>query len=303
MEISKIIELGNEVFDERNISPSQLGVSSRQINYWIDNNIVPFVPKQHSDKSKNMDITKTKWIRLSMAQAVWVSIVKELFSFKVPMKTMQELAKKIWQKPREERYADSVFEYHIKHNPNRLPKEEIDRLKEHLRNEMQMEHYFRTLINPFTDMVKSAIYRERIPHAFLYVPETNDYDFRYGDNSLIIDLASVFLQNPMLSIPIAPILAKVILLDINGKEIKSLNYLTDLEKEIMEIVMFKKPKSVVIAFDDDQISPIKITESHKSREQLAEYILRHKIEKGSKLLIDIRSSDNYKITLMKKNKK
>jgi len=308
MEISKTRELGSEVFDERSINPSQLGVSSRQINYWIDNKIVPFVSKQqiyngkeHSSDENNM--IKTKWIRLNMAQAVWVSIVKELFCLKVPMSAIQELAYEIWQRPREEHYADNVFEFHIKNNPNRLSKEEINKLKMFLVDELLMENYFRTMMNPFTDMVKSAMYRDEIPHTLLYVPKTNDYDFRYGDNSLIIDLGSVFLQNPMLAIPIVPILSKVVLLDFHSKERKDLKYLTDIEKEILDLVMFKKPKSVVIAFDDNQITPIKITETHKSREQLAEFILRHKIEKGSKLLIDIRSSEDYKITLIKKTQK
>ena len=74
--------------------------------------------------------------------------------------------------------------------------------------------------------------------------------------------------------------------------------LKTLRKQIRDIVVFKRPKVVEIAFEDTQIKPIVVTEAHKSREQLSEYILRHKIAKGAKLLIDIRSQDNYKITLI-----
>ena len=55
-----------------------------------------------------------------------------------------------------------------------------------------------------------------------------------------------------------------------------------------------------IAFEDENIRPIVITEQHKTREQLARYILEHKIAKGAKLLIEIRAQGNYKLTLLKK---
>lgn len=46
MRESDYIELGNLVYDDREIGPAQLGVTSRQINYWIDKALVPFVEKQ-----------------------------------------------------------------------------------------------------------------------------------------------------------------------------------------------------------------------------------------------------------------
>ena len=56
---------------------------------------------------------------------------------------------------------------------------------------------------------------------------------------------------------------------------------------------------IEIAFEAEHIKPITLTEQHKSREALARYILENKIAKGAKLLIDIRSQDNYKLTLIK----
>ncbi|GAA3594707.1 hypothetical protein Q4Q39_07020 [Flavivirga amylovorans] len=304
MKATEILELGDIVYDQRDISPAQLDVTSRQINYWIDEAIVPFVQKQQTtdtiESKTDVEKTKTKWIRLNLAQAVWVSIVKELFQFKVSSETLKELAKKVWQDPREKKHADKVFKYHIDKNPNGLLKEEIIKLKNHIEDELLMEHHFRTIINPFTDMIKSAIERTSLPYAMLCVPETNDYDFRYGDNSLIIDLASVYLQKPMISLPLTPIIAKVLSVDFDNRKKKDLNYLSNVERQIRDIVVFKRPKIVEIAFENNDIKPIIITEQHKSREQLAQYILENKIAKDAKLLIDIRSQDNYKITLIKK---
>jgi hypothetical protein len=307
MTIKTLNHISNSVFELRDINPSQLDVSSRQINYWIHNIVVPFTSKPEVDQTnkiseaEEINSKKTKWVRLNLSQAVWVSIVNELFKFNVPLSTMQELAYKVWQQPRVDCYADEVFQYHIDKNSLKIPLVEVDKLKSHLRDEQLMEHHFRTIINPFTNMVKSAIYnRSKIPHTLLYIPDTNDYEFKYGDTSLIVDLGSIYLQKPMISIPITPIIAKVLLVDFDNKKKKDLDYLTNVERQIRDIVVFKRPKVVEIAFEDEQIKPIVVTEKHQSREQLAEYILNNKIKKGSKLLIDIRSSENYKITLIKK---
>ena len=302
----EIIELGNNIYNERDISPAQLGVTSRQINYWIDKAVVPFVEKQQpkevenkkKDTLKTKKENKTKWIRLDLSQAVWVSIVKELLSFGVSIEQLAELAKSVWQKSRENKYADSVFRAHINNKIHEISDKNINILKKNLADETQMENYYRTIINPFTDMVKSAFKRETLPHSMLYVSETNDYNFVNGSNKLILDLGSVYLKHPMICLPMAPIISKVLAVNF-GNEKKDLTYLTHIEKQIRDIVVFKRPKVIEIAFEAEHIKPITLTEQHKSREALARYILENKIAKGSKLLIDIRSQDNYKLTLIK----
>jgi len=307
MRESDYIELGNFVYDDREISPAQLGVTSRQINYWIDKALVPFVKKQQPKEVvlNKMDAliagendTKTKWIRLNLSQAVWVCIVKDLLSFGVSVEQLTELAKSVWQKPREDKYADTVFKFHINDKISKLSEETTNSLKNILADDVYMERYFRTIINPFTDMIKSAFNRETLPHSMLYVPQTNDYEFIAGGTELTLGLSSVYLQNPMICLPLAPIISKVLAVDF-GNEKKDLTYLTDIEKQIRDIVIFKRPKVIEIAFQDQHIKPITITEQHKSQEELARYILENKIAKGSKLLIEIRSHDNYKLTLIK----
>jgi hypothetical protein len=221
----EIIALGNNIYNESDISPAQLGVTSRQINYWIDKAVVPFVEKQQpkevenkkKDTLKTKKENKTKWIRLNLSQAVWVCIIKELLSFGASIEQLAELAESVWQKPRENKYADSVFKSHIKNNIHQISNENINLLKSTLSQEVLMEHHFRTIINPFTDMVKSAFNREALPHSMLYVPETNDYNFAIGGNELILDLASVYLKHPMICLPMAPIISKVLAVDFGNK--------------------------------------------------------------------------------------
>ena len=295
---TEIITLGDIVYNQRDISPAQLGITSRKINYWLDNNVVPFVQKQQPSNKLVKGVTKTKWIRLDLSQAVWVCIIDTLSSYGVSIDRIAKLAASIWQNPRVEKYADTVLRKHITHNKNQLSQETINYLKTTLKDEQLMKHYIRTIINPFTDMIKSALLRESLPHTMLYVSQTNDFDFLEGDTELILKLSSVYLQHPMISIPLIPILAKVLAVDFGNKK-KDLPYLSNIEKQIRDIVVFKRPKAIEIAFKDERITPITVTEQHKSKEQLSRYILEHKIAKGSKLLIDIRSQDNYKLTLNK----
>jgi hypothetical protein len=297
----EIKNLGNIVFNDRDISPTQLGITSRKINYWLDHNLVPFVEKHQNVKNTETiskeAATKTKWIRLNLSQAVWVCIIDTLSSFGVSADKIYTLGKSIWHEPRVDKYADKVFKEHIKNNKHQLPKDVIQSLKQIVADEYWMKD-FRKLINPFTDMLKSAILRESMPHTLLYVPGTNDFEFLYGDMNLTLKLSSVYTQHPMISIPMIPILAKVLAVDFGNKK-KELSYLSEIEKQIRYILVFKKPKIVEIAFENENIKPIVVTEQHKTREQLARYILEHKIAKGAKLLIEIRAQGNYKLTLIK----
>jgi hypothetical protein len=297
----EIKNLGNIVFNDRDISPTQLGITSRKINYWLDHNLVPFVEKHQNVKNTETiskeAATKTKWIRLNLSQAVWVCIIDTLSSFGVSADKIYTLGKSIWHEPRVDKYADKVFKEHIKNNKHQLPKDVIQSLKQIVADEYWMKD-FRKLINPFTDMLKSAILRESMPHTLLYVPGTNDFEFLYGDMNLTLKLSSVYTQHPMISIPMIPIIAKVLAVDFGNKK-KELSYLSEIEKQIRDIVVFKKTKIVEIAFENKNIQPIIITEQHKTREQLARYILEHKIAKGAKLLIEIRAQGNYKLTLIK----
>lgn len=297
-----IIELGQKVFDTNLINPSVLNITSRRINYWIDKKLMPFTERQEISTKKMQYDRKSerKWVRLSLAQSVWAYIIDELLSYKISLEKLEKLTENVWQKPRVERYADKVLKDHIDKNPVGLSEKSLQELISFLQDEMHMENYIRTIINPFTDAIKSAFTKRDLPHSLLYAPESNSHAIHYGDQALILDLGSKFMQSTMICIPLVPIMARVMASEFNDERKTDLYYLNNIERQIRDIVVFKKPKEVVIAFENDSIKPITVTEQHKTREKLARYILENKIKKGSKLLIDIRSSGNYKITLIQK---
>lgn len=297
-----IIELGQKVFDTNLINPSVLNITSRRINYWIDKKLMPFTERQEISTKKTQYDRKSerKWVRLSLAQSVWAYIIDELLSYKISLEKLEKLTENVWQKPRVERYADKVLKDHIDKNPVGLSEKSLQKLISFLQDEMHMENYIRTIINPFTDAIKFAFTKRDLPHSLLYAPESNSHAIHYGDQALILDLGSKFMQSTMICIPLVPIMARVMASEFNDERKTDLYYLNNIERQIRDIVVFKKPKEVVIAFENDSIKPITVTEQHKTRERLARYILESKIKKGSKLLIDIRSSGNYKITLIQK---
>ena len=303
------IILGSFIYDSLDFKPTQLDISSRRINYWITKGTLPFVELQQlkkekvlqNDSSELKEVTSEKalWIRMNAAQAVWACVVKELLELGVPIKKLALLAETVWNKPRLDKYADKVFEVHIKSSKSGLTEKTKQLLSAQLKDEILMEHYFRTIINPFTDSIKSALTREGLPYFFVYVPKTGEHQIVMNDNNLVLNLSGRFLESPLVCIPLLPILSKVAMIDYFGPK-KDLAYLTDIEKQVREIITFKRPKVVEIAYGDNSISPITVREQHKSREELAQYILKNKIAKGSKLLIDIRSKDHYKLTLIQK---
>jgi hypothetical protein len=81
---------------------------------------------------------------------------------------------------------------------------------------------------------------------------------------------------------------------------KDLVYLDEIEKQIKDLVIFKAPKHIEIMVDDDKIKPLIIREEHKRAEQLAAFFLNNKLPKNARLLIEPRSQDNYKITILTK---
>ena len=291
-------DLGYEVFKISDTTPSVIGISSRQINYWIENKLVPFVEMQNSNTDTATNKSGAKWIRLNLGQVVWVGIIKELLKYRVPIPSLQKLTEDVWQKPRENHYADKVIKNHIDKNPDNLDKNKIEDLKSNLKDESLMEHYFRIVINPFNDMVKSAVFRECLPHAFLYAPNSNDHWIHLGSDDLVIELGSKFLQQTMFSISIQPILLNAMSVNFENTKNDYISYLTSVENQIRDIILFKKIKRVEIVYRNKEINPIIVTQDQKSRMALISHLLKNKIEEGTKLLMDIKTKDHYVITLM-----
>lgn len=274
-----------EVLYKKYILPKNLGIPSRKVSYWKDNDILPYFDKEKHGK-------------MNIPQAIWLSIIKELSDIGIDSDRLAILSKNVWYAPTQKKYADDVIKKNLKTNKSGLSDSAKTVLKSHLSSELIMET-LRKELNPFTDMLKSCILNNQQPHSMIYVPNTGEHNFLLNNNEVLIKLNSLYSSDSIICIPILDKLSKVISFDLNSSD-KDLKYLTDIENQIREIVMFKSPKIVEIAFDDNHIKPRIITEKHVKQDEIADFFLRNKIPLGTKLLIDVRSQDNYKLTLITK---
>lgn len=276
-----------ESFYEKYILPKDLGLKSRQVSYWRENKVIPYFFEKHQ-----------KHGRMNIPEAIWIMILKELSDIGISTEKLKILSYQVWDVPKKNKYADKVILKHLDSIKSGISELGKASLKETLSNEMVMDT-LRGEINEYTDLLKSCVSNIKQPHFMVYSPLTDEHTFLANNDELFKKLGSLSFDYPIISIPILGKLSKIISIDLNIKH-KKLEYLSDLENQIREIVLFKRPRIVEIAFDNGHIKPRVITEKHIKQDELADFFLKNKIPKGAKLLIDPRSQDNYKLTLITK---
>jgi hypothetical protein len=274
-----------ELFSERYILPRHLGISSRQVNYWKERVILPFFEKEKHGK-------------MNIPQAVWLYTINELTKLGIDTKRLAQLAKDVWDLPREEKYYDSTIEYHINKKVNPLDEAHINSLKNTKDDELLM-NTLRTENNPFTDAIKASIFLDKSPSSLLYFPNTGEHRFIMGDIKLSLKLNSLIQQESFICIPFIGFIQKIVTIEFEMAK-GDLRYLSQIENQLKDIILFKSPKYIELVVDNEKIAPLIIREEHKRSQQLADFILNNKLPKNSKLLIEPRSQDNYKLTLITK---
>jgi hypothetical protein len=249
-------------------------------------------------KSYSPFFEKEKHGKMNIPKAVWLYIINELTKLGIDTKGLAQLAKDVWDLPREEKYLYSIFEYHINKKVNRLDEVRNSSLK-NIRDDGLLMNTLRTENNPFTDAINASIYIEKYPSSLLYFPNTGEHTFIMGDITPTLKLNSLTNQETSIFNPLIGFIKKIVTITfemIDG----DLAYLSQIENQLKDIILFKSPKYIKLVIDNEKIKPLTITEKHKRSEQLANFILNNKLPKNSKLLIEPRLKDNYKLTLITK---
>jgi len=277
-----LIEFG-QFLSKTNIVLEDLGVSSRQVSYWKDRKIFPF-------------LTKEKKGLMNIPEALWLLIVNELSTVGVDSKKLTRLSYEVWVKPYYEKYADTIFKQEISNNKT-LKNEDKKWLEHFLENDFVMDTVFRKEINPFTTAIKTCLNNRGDMISLLYCPKKDEHCFNFNNIELTSKLNNLYYKETIISIPILPLLSKII-----GAEMKDskndLNYLSSLENQIRRIVFFDKPKLLEIILEADGKPKIhKITEGHKNPTELSAFFLTNKLPLGAKVLIEPRAQGNYKVTI------
>ncbi len=282
MNTEELIKLGQMISNKYLLPKQHLQITSRQINYWKERDILPFFEKE---KKGFMNIP----------QALWVLIINELSDIGIDTKRLEKLSKDVWEKPFNEKYADSVFKKNIAEN--KLNKIESDSLEFFLDTEHIMITLFRKEMNPFTDAIKTCLSSNRSLISLIYCPKTGEHSFNFSNVGLTAELNNLYFGQTLVVIPFLPLLTKLIGIEI-GKSSTDLEYLSSIENQIRRVLFFDKPKLLEIVVQQDGLPKIyKITEEHKKTEELAKFFLTNKIPLGSKIIIEPRAQGNYKVTI------
>lgn len=276
-------EFGGWIYEKKFI-PTQIGLSSRLVSYWKTKKLLPFMVKE----KKGL---------MNIPEALWLLIVNELMQIGLSTKKVEELTHQVWIKPFEEKYADKVFETEINNPKSTLTQNQKNSLKNFLEHEAIMSQIFRREINPFTDKIKDCLKNKRELLSFIYCPSSGKHLWHSASKSLINNLNNIYNQETFISIPIVPLLSKLIGLEISSSK-EDLAYLNQMENQIRRTLVYDKPKSIEIQIlDKEKSKTFIITEQHKKANELANFFLNNKLPLKSSIIITPRSQGNFKITI------
>jgi hypothetical protein len=275
-----------DLMDQRYTLPKYFGISPRMVTYWKSKVVLPFFDTGKKGK-------------MNVPQALWVCLIQELSTFGINTTKLAELAKMVWDEPREKGYFKSKLEKHIAF----LKKQNIvdSSLKdfEFILNDSNLLHFHGMEINPFSDAIIDSILVDKKPMSFYYFPKTGEYHIRDGNKAITEKFLDLINDKAYMCIPLMPFIEQIVSVEFQRVK-KDITYLNQIENQIREIIMFKSPKYIELLVDNDNIKPLIIREEHKKAKQLADFFLNNKLPKTAKLLIEPRAQDNYKLTILTK---
>ena len=275
-----------DLMDQRYTLPKYFGISPRMVTYWKSKVVLPFFDTGKKGK-------------MNVPQALWLCLIQELSTFGINTTKLAELAKMVWDEPREKGYFKSKLEKHIAF----LKKQNIvdSSLKgfEFILNDSRLLSTHGMEINPFSDAVIDSILIDKKPMSFYYFPKTGEYHIRDGNKAITEKFLEMINDKAYMCIPLMPFIEQIVSVEFQRVN-KGIVYLSQIENQIREIIMFKSPKYIELLIDNDNIKPLIIREDHKKAKQLADFFLNNKLPKTARLLIEPRAQDNYKLTILTK---
>lgn len=273
-----------EILNDKFILASDIdGLTARQVSFWKSKQIVPFLVKDQKGF-------------LNIPEVLWLLIVNELAEIGLDTKRIANLASDIWKKPLEEKYADKVLARELETNKEL---DDLDKnwIKHFLSFEPIMDTVFRKEINPFTDAIKTCLFEKSNLISLIYCPRTGEHFFNLNSVSLTSDLNNLCFRKSLISIPLVPLLEKVVGFQIQKRE-ADLDYLSSLENQLRRVLFFDRPKLLEIELEKEGgLKVFTITEQHKKAEELAKFFLNNKLPLGAKILIESRAQGNFKVTI------
>jgi hypothetical protein len=280
------LDFKKDLLGQRFTLPKYFGVSPRMVTYWKTKEVLPFF-----DAGKKA--------KMNVPQALWLCLVDELSAFGINTTKLAELAKMVWLEPRENGYFKSKLEKHIAFLKKQKVVDASLGVCESILNDPLLLHFHGMEINPFSDAVIDSILIDKNPMSFYYFPKTGEYHIRDGNKAITEKFLEMINDKAYMCIPLMSFIEQIVSVEFQRVK-KDIAYLSQIENQIREIIMFKSPKYIELLVDNDNIKPLIIREDHKKAQQLADFFLNNKLPKTARLLIEPRAQDNYKLTILTK---
>ena len=274
------------LMEQRYTLPKYFGISPRMVTYWKSKVVVPFF---HAGKKSKMNVP----------QALWLCLIQELSEFGINTTKLAELSKMVWHEPREKGYFKSKLEKHIAFLKKQKVADSSLKGFESILKDPLLLHFHGMEINPFSDAVVDSILVDKKPMSFYYFPKTGEYHIRDGNKAITEKFLEMINDKAYMCIPLMPFIEQIVSVEFERVK-KDIAYLSQIENQIREIIMFKSPKYIELLVDNDNIKPLIIREDHKKAKQLADFFLNNKLPKSARLLIEPRAQGNYKLTILTK---
>ena len=275
-----------DLMDKRYTLPKYFGISPRMVTYWKSKVVLPFFDTGKKGK-------------MNVPQALWLCLIQELSTFGINTTKLAELAKMVWEEPREKGYFKSKLEKHIAFLKKQKVADSSLKGFEFILNDSNLLSTHGMEINPFSDAVIDSILVDKKPMSFYYFPKTGEYHIRDGNKAITEKFLEMINDKAYMCIPLMPFIEQIVSVEFQRVK-KDIAYLSQIENQIREIIMFKSPKYIELLVDNDNIKPLIIREDHKKAKQLADFFLNNKLPKTARLLIEPRAQDNYKLTILTK---
>ena len=271
LHLCKVLHMNNDLvfkldlMDQRYTLPKYFGISPRMVTYWKSKVVLPFFDTGKKGK-------------MNVPQALWVCLIQELSTFGINTTKLAELAKMVWDEPREKGYFKSKLEKHIAFlKKQNIVDSSIDAF-EFILNDSKLLSTHGMEINPFSDAVIDSILIDKKPMSFYYFPKTGEYHIRDGNKAITEKFLEMINDKAYMCIPLMPFIEQIVSVEFERVK-KDIAYLSQIENQIREIIMFKSPKYIELLVDNDNIKPLIIREDHKKAKQLADFFLNNKLPK------------------------
>lgn len=268
-------------FEVCNITPRDMGVTSRKVNYWKEQGLLPYV-------------LDGKHLKMNIFQASWFHMVSKLSGLGISSEALKELGLEVWVR---RSLFDQQVNAELSDPHSKLSKSEKEGLKAIQRDPIARIDSDRS-VNQFTCDIARLFQGGLSRLDFNYFPESNDWEFT-GNILEYNKEQTQRNEEPRIVIPIASIFYQLIATElINGGNCNPL--LDESLSQLLDVVYRKKPKYVDVVIHGATREFVSVHESTKSIEEIIRYVQQNDLSKGSSLVMTRRNANQYTFQIITK---